>query len=257
MAAVTGHDSPWEIEYQRSKVRTQGLRNRRPIFLALASITLLQLPSATTNSSMTSILSLSNEIIVAMIKLLYDDCQSRGPRYYSSKPITKELMPLSMTGKRLNDCCGLWIFQKYRLKIQNTPNDHREIYSAFAKEADPIKAQLEHFQKKAPFVKTLIIEDYLAKDQTAESGDKLISDVYTSLVNALEGAKRVTSIEYRADRAIMPLPVWEWITSRNLNQLIISGRTIAPAGALPHPSVKAFTCDLDLASIGFLDVSSS
>lgn len=172
----------------------------------------------------------------------------------------RDLQPLSLACKRLNSCCGRWIFKKYVLCLRTkrfpfkhlTPLDNNkpEIWNL-----DVVTARLLHFREKAPYVEELIIEDV----KNANDDPELLPEcIMSDLLGALEGAKRVTSVAFNLDcRAgcTLPLCLWDWMGTRNLTKLSVPSKLAPSPSARILSGVRHFKGWLYEETMPFLDVS--
>jgi len=69
---------------------------------------------------MAMLLDLSNELLLKIITYL---APTSTYSYYNTP--THLLGPLSSSCKRLNACCGYWMFKKYRLRFRSTYSSHK------------------------------------------------------------------------------------------------------------------------------------
>ena len=195
--------------------------------------------------NMALLLDLSNEILLAIIVYVHS---SRS-----------DLRSLSRVCRRLNACSGRWIFAKYRLNLRS-PSHYRTLtnldtaQTVISWNLDAVMARINHFRAKAPYVKDLILEDQ-RRDDNAELGH-FPECIIPDLLDALKGANRVARIEVTCGfGGTLPLPLWEWITTKDLMMLKIGSLLAPPPGAMMHPKVRSFEGGLFKESMPFLDVS--
>jgi hypothetical protein len=74
------------------------------------------------------------------------------------------------------------------------------------------------------------------------------------LLDALEELSQVTTITFECESITLPLPLWEWITTKDLKKLTIGSFMAPPPNAMIHPSLREFDGGLYNESIPFLEV---
>ena len=202
---------------------------------------------------MALLLDLSNEILLDIIQAVY--VQDSSP---------KELWALSQACKRLNACCGRWIFQKYCLCFRTRSTYRYKMLTNFdtaqsfdSWSLDAVMARISHFRDKAPYVKDLILEDCGNDKQNDDAEPERFPEcIIPHLLDALRGAHQVISIEVTGGYGgTLPLPLWEWITKKDLKTLKIGDLLAPPPNAMMHPNVRSFKGGLYKESMPFLDVS--
>jgi hypothetical protein len=182
--------------------------------------------------NMAVLLDLSTELLLKIIAYL-PITDLRGPC---------QVYALSLTSKRLNACCSYWIFKKYCLTLRSR-----------AWNVDVVRARLVRFMAKAGYVKELVLQDWRI-DNEGEPG-VFPELILPELIDALKCAHAVTSIEVSANyNATLPLPLWEWITTKDLAEFKIGDLLAPPPGAMIHPSVAHFKGGLYECSLPFLEV---
>jgi hypothetical protein len=182
-----------------------------------------------------------------------------------------DLWLISLSCKRLNAFCSCWIFEKYVLRLRSrcefrdfgpprylTPLDSIETLKSW--DLDAVTARLHHLRDKAPYVKELILEEW--RDLDNKNGDADEPDVFPecimpALLDALKGAKQVTCITVTTSRygGTLPLPLWEWITTKDLTTFRIGSLLAPPPNAKMHYKVQNFEGGLYNESMPFLEVS--
>jgi hypothetical protein len=205
---------------------------------------------------MAMLLDLSAELLLKIIAYLFTTSTSTSvlPR--------RPLWPLSFSCKRLNACCSRWIFKKYHLCIRTsnssrtynkhlTPLDNSKTLEFW--DLSAVTARLHHLREKASYVKELIVEDWKVghDDDPGVFPECIMPD----LMDTLKGLSRVTSITIDCGYGgTIPLPLWEWITTKNLTKLSIGTLLAPPPNAMAHPSVHEFEGGLYEESMAFLEV---
>jgi hypothetical protein len=156
---------------------------------------------------------------------------------------------ISLSCKRLNACCGHWIFRKYRLSLRTSPaSTHRTLTpldryeTLVAWHLDAATARLRHLRDKGPYVQELILEDRRDRDLGKDDEPDIFPEcIMPALLDALKGANRVTSIRVNTERGgTLPLPLWEWITTKNLTTFCIGSLLAPPPNAMMHHNVRNF-----------------
>ena len=200
------------------------------------------------------LLDLSNEILLKIIAYLFTTTATWPP------PITL-LWPLSLSCKRLNACCGCFIFKKYHLCIRT-----RSLSRVFGKCLTPlcnsktmdvwdlsaVKARLHHLREKGPYVRELVVEDW--KDGRHDGPGILPECIIPDLLDALRELSNVTIITFDCGSVTLPLPLWEWITTKDLTKFSIGNFMAPPPNAMSHPSIREFDGGLYEESMPFLEV---
>ncbi|KIM79240.1 hypothetical protein PILCRDRAFT_823487 [Piloderma croceum F 1598] len=192
---------------------------------------------------------LSTELLFEIISCLYAQWDDEPSGLWS----------LSETCKRLNGFCGHWIFARYHLCLRSpnysyfTPIDTVGSLESWNLEA--VTARLLHFRGKALYVQELILEDF-RNDEVDEDEPGLFPDcILHDLVDALKEAIKVTTIEVTCGRGgILPLLLWEWITTKKLTDFIIGPHLAPPPDAKIHPNIHTFKGGLYEGPIQFLDL---
>ena len=201
---------------------------------------------------MALLLDLSNEIL---LKIIVDVVEHSSP---------KKLWALSEVCKRLNACCGRWIFQKYHLCLRTwSTRSYKELTNLDTAQSfnlwsfDAVMARISHFRDKAPYVKDLILEDCGNDKPNDEAEPEHFPEcIIPDLLDALRGANQVVSIRVTCGYGgTLPLPLWEWITTKDLMALKIGTLLAPPPNAMMHPKVRSFEGGLFKESMSFLDVS--
>lgn len=195
---------------------------------------------------MAILLDLSNELLLQIIAYLSTD--------------SLQLRSLSPSCKRLNACCGYWIFKKYHLSIRTdfpraytkrlTPLDNRKTLKSW--DLDAVVARLHHLHEKGPYIEELVIED--RKDDRDDEPGVLPECIMPNLLDTLKELSKVTVITISCDCGTLPLPLWEWITTKDLTKLTIWNQISPPTNAMIHPSVREFKVGLYEESMPFLEV---
>lgn len=199
---------------------------------------------------MAILLDLSTELLLEIIAYLSTTSTS-----------ISTLWPLSSSCKRLNTCCSRWIFKKYYLCIRAssfsrrlkylTPLDNLKTLDSW--DLSAVTARLHHLREKASYVKELIIED--RKVGHDDDPDVLPECILPDLLDALQGLNQVTSITIDCGYGgTLPLPLWEWITTKDLTKFSIGTLLAPPPNAMIHPSVRKFIGGLYKESMAFLEV---
>lgn len=212
---------------------------------------------------MALLLDLSNEILLEIIKV-----------FYVQAPSPRKLWDISRVCKRLNACCGPWIFPKYHLclrasssrryKDMLTDLDTAQSFDSWS--LDAVMARISHFRDKAPYVKYLILEDCGNRKSNDDAELEVLEPsleperfpecIILDLLDALRRANQAVSIEVTCGYGgTLPLPLWEWITTKDLKMLKIGHLLAPPPNAMMHPNVRSFQGGLFKESMPFLDVS--
>ena len=194
---------------------------------------------------------LSNEILLEII-------------VYVQHSSPNKLRTLSKVCKRLNACCGRWIFQKYHLCPRTSSSRRYKVLTNLDTaqsfelwSLDAVMARISHFRDKAPYVKDLILED-CGSDKPNDNAEpeRFPECIITDLLDALKGANKVVSIRTTCGYGgTLPLTLWEWITTKDLVTLKIGNLLAPPPNAMMHPKVRSFEGGLFKESMPFLDVS--
>lgn len=177
--------------------------------------------------------------------------------YAQSDDDPSGLWSLSETCKRLNDGCGYRIFARYHLCLRSfNYSDSTPIGTVGTLESwnlEAVTARLLHFRGKALYVRELILEDF----ENDEDEPGLFPDcILHGLVDALQGAIRVTMIKVTCEpEGTLPLPLWEWITTKKLTDFTVGPHLAPPPDAKVHPNIHNFKSGLHERPIQFLDVS--
>ena len=200
---------------------------------------------------MVLLLDLSNEILLDII-------------VYVQHSSPKNLWAISEVCKRLNACCGGWIFQKYHLCLRSgsrncgkklTNLDTPQSFKSWS--LDAVMARISHLRDKAPYVKNLILED-CGNDKPNDDAEpeRFPECIIPDLLDALRGANQVVNIKVTCGYGgTLPLPLWEWITTKDLMTFKIGHLLAPPPNAMMHPKVRRFEGGLFKESMPFLDVS--
>jgi len=207
---------------------------------------------------MALLLDFSAELLLEIIACLY------AQEHYTSDQRLL-LWPLSRTCRRLNTCCGHWIFATYHLCLLAdapmfrkplTPLDTAETLRSW--NFDAITARLQHFCNKASYVQNLILEDFGKSGGQNEDEPELFPVcILPDLVDALKCANKLASIKIVcASGGKLPLPLWDWITTKNLTQFSVGHRLALPPDTQKHLIVSTFQGYLYEEQMLFLDVSS-
>lgn len=197
---------------------------------------------------MALLLNLSNEILLEII-------------VYVQHSSPNQVQTLSRVCKRLNNCCGPWIFQKYNLRLRThrrtvlTNLNTTETLKSWS--LDAVTARISHFRDKAAYVKDLILVDQRNDKQNDNVEPEHFPEcIIPDLLDALKGANRVVNISVTCGYGgTLPLALWEWIMTKDLMTLKIGNLLAPPPNAMMHRRVKSFEGGLFKESMPFLDVS--
>lgn len=205
---------------------------------------------------MAVLLDLSNELLLEIVS------------QFQAQLTTKRtgISDISTTCKRLNACCDRWIFKKYKLSFRDK---NLRFYSStltalknpdtfWSWNLDAVKARLNHLRDKAPFIKKLTIqlEDQKGRVGADTGSDQLVFTI-SNVLQALKGANQIKSITISSDDdddGVLPLPLWEWITMKELTMLAILSPLVPPPDAMVHTRVHQFEGRLFNNSMPFLKV---
>jgi hypothetical protein len=118
---------------------------------------------------------------------------------------------------------------------------------------DAVAARLLHLRGKASYVQKLILEDVIeeGRDEPKHFPDCILPD----LIATLKGANKVSSIMVTCRRGgTLPLVLWEWMTTKNLTNLIVGPQLAPPPNAQMHHRVQNFEGFLHEETMPFLDL---
>jgi hypothetical protein len=204
---------------------------------------------------MACLLDLSTELLLEIIACLCSHTHHIGERV---------LWPLSQTCRRLNTCCGHWIFAIYRLRLRAswsqlnnhlTPLDTPATLQHWS--IDAFAARLQHFRDKASCVRNLVLEDFRRNDDQNEDEPEIFPDcISLDLVDALNYANKLTSIKVTCARGgKLPLSLWDCMMAKNLTKFSVGHNLTPPPDAQGHMRVHTFQGYLFQEPLLFLDVS--
>lgn len=118
---------------------------------------------------------------------------------------------------------------------------------------DAVIARILHFKEKTQYVQELIVQD--AKSILDEDGPEFLPEsIIPALMGALERATRVASVVFEGpQRAVIPRPVWSWISRKQLRFLAVDHEMSIPSDA-EACHVSAFEGGFSLQSMRVYEV---
>ena len=155
----------------------------------------------------------------------------------------KDLWPLSLVCRDLNEICGRYIFQDYHLTLRTprnymhspklTERDEEVGFDAWNEEA--VRERIKHFADRSHCTRMLTITS--RGDNKAESFPAVIVPL---LVEAISRATRLESITLKCGGNVSPLPkpIWEALREHNLSVVDIEGLRPPLDAPSPMPTVK-------------------
>jgi len=98
---------------------------------------------------------------------------------------------------------------------------------------DVVRVRLVHFMAKAGYVKELVLQDWrIDNEGELRAFPELI---LPELIDTLKCTHAVTSIKVSANYNVtLPLPLWEWITTKDLAKFKIGDLLAPPPGCKLH-----------------------
>jgi len=183
---------------------------------------------------MALLLDLSNEVLIEII------------HYLAQYGVLLWVKKFSYTCKRLNACCAPWVFKTYRLGL--LANSLQLSQSSF----DAITARLQNFRDKASYVQDLTLR---FGETDGQDVDELFpSRAMPDLIDALSCANKLISIQLISrQRGKLPLPLWNWLTTKNLTKFRVGSDLAPPPDAKKHFRVPTFECNLYEEPMQFLN----
>lgn len=168
---------------------------------------------------MALLLGLSTEVLIEIIA-----CLAQYPGWVKD---------LSYTCKRLNACCAPWVFKTYHLRLlANSPQLSQSSFDATA-------ARLQNFRDRASHVHDLTLRFGKTDDQDVD--ELFPSHAMPDLIDALNCTNKLISIQLTSDqRGKLPLPLWNWLTTKNLTKFSVGCRLAPPPDAQKHFRVPTF-----------------
>jgi hypothetical protein len=170
---------------------------------------------------MALLLDLSTEVLIEIITCLAQDA------------IILWVKNLSYTCKRLNACCAPWVFKTYRLALPaNSPQLSQSSFDAIA-------VKLQNFRDRASYVQDLTL--HFGKTDDRDVDELFPSRAMPDLIDALNCANKLISIQLTSgQRGKLPLPLWNWLTTKNLTKLSVGCYLSPPPDAQRHFRVPTF-----------------
>jgi hypothetical protein len=170
---------------------------------------------------MALLLDLSTEVLIEIIACIAQ---------YAVRLWVKDL---SYTCKRLNACCAPWVFKTYRLGLPaSSPQLSQSSFDALA-------ARLQSFRDRASYVQDLALRFGKTDDQDVD--ELFPSRAMPDLIDALNCTNKLTSIQLTSgQRGKLPLPLWNWLTTKNLTKLSVGCYLAPPPDAQRHFRVPTF-----------------